>query len=458
MKATKKEQDAVGEEMVARFLEGLSNQAINETATVKTGFLTKTRRHEQPGLKTTPSMLTTLHTREEINERIRLMQMYLLCMELIFSAEMQRLAIHVLNLLKEKGLYRHQLKKYANKLREVTEFLQRRSNMSNKDLVMMQAEIASLKKLYAKDFYEDGGDIVNRLSVGFNRIYGVEIKRLRLDSKWMAQQMDLKHPDLMSEIFTLQALAQTDIELWQHCQKHIIDFGRGKVQDRCVTGSHSAAMLHAAKNLSGQLVNRNAEATTESGTMLRKHIAEFHEKLTSEAIFEFFEGQFMALKMEFVEYYFARVRMDMEDGKVSIASIRDIWFRMGTKENVRQLFKELKRMPMLDDKDADAIDLAKSISLSKNKQEAMNLFRRLCVNDERILPPEEPTEKWQHRVLRVVARKFKGELPNDVIASLVKAHGTKKAVVEQLEKAGFELEPTLRRVKKMKASELKQIA
>ena len=40
----------------------------------------------------------------------------------------------------------------------------------------------------------------------------------------------------------------------------------------------------------------------------------------------------------------------------------------------------------------------------------------------------------------------------------MQAHGTKKALMEQLEKAGFELKPTLNKVRKMKASELKQIA
>ena len=57
-----------------------------------------------------------------------------------------------------------------------------------------------------------------------------------------------------------------------------------------------------------------------------------------------------------------------------------------------------------------------------------------------------------------MARKSNGQLPSDVLASLVKVHGTKKAVMEQLHKAGFELKPTLDRVKKMKASELKQMA
>jgi len=403
-------------------------------------------------------MLTTTRSKEEIQQHIEVMQMYLLCVELIFSAELQRYAHHTLKLLKEKNLYRHQMKRYANTLKDETEKLQRMCNVSNRELVTAQAGMVSAKGLYAKDYYEDGGDIINRLSAGFHRMFGVELKRLRMDNKWMAEQMNLKHPDLMAEIFTLQALASTDIELLAHCQKNIMSYGRGKIRDKGVRGSHSEPLLNAAKALADQFVSRNTDVPMEPAMMIRRHTKEFHQRLTSSDMFDFFNGQFLALKMDFVEYYLARLRMEQEDGKVNIAAIREVWYRMGSKEKVRQLFKELNRIPIPKNEDADVLDLAKSIAMSKKKQEAMNSFRSLCVNDERILPPEEPKEVWQYRVLRIVARKSNGIIPNEILASLMQAHGTKKALIEQLEKAGFELKPTLNKVRKMKASELKQIA
>lgn len=404
------------------------------------------------------SMLTTTRSKEEIQQHIELMQMYLLCVELIFSAELQRHAHHILRLLQEKGLYRHQMKRYANALKDATERLQRMCNASNRELVAAQTEMVSARRLYTKDYYEDGGDIINRLSAGFHRMFGVELKRLRMDNKWIAEQMNLKHPDLIAEIFTLQALASTDIELLAHCQKDIMNYGRGKIRDKGVRGSHSEPMLAAAKALADQFVDRNAYIPAEPAVLMRNHMKEFHQRLTSPDMFDFFNGQFLSLKMDFVEYYFARLRMEQEEGGVSAAAIRDVWYRMGSKEKVRQLFKELKRMPMPKDEDADALDLARSISMSNKKQESMNAFRSLCVNDERILPPEEPKEVWQYRVLRIVARKSSGIVPDEILASLMQAHGTKKALMQQLENAGFELKPTLDKVRKMKASDLKQIA
>ena len=104
------------------------------------------------------------------------------------------------------------------------------------------------------------------------------------------------------------------------------------------------------------------------------------------------------------------------------------------------------------------MDMSKAVSSWDGKAKTLDTFRRLCAEGEYAEKPKETNEQFQYRVLRTVARKHKGELPDDVLASLVKAHGTKKAVLEQLQNAGFELKPTLDRVKKMKASELKQIA
>lgn len=453
---SRREQEALAKEMIDRFFDGLKRKEDRVTST--RGVPVGQKKHASKGLRRSPSLLTTTRSTEEIQQHIEMMQMYRICVELIFSAELQRYAHHILKLLQEKGLYRHQMKRYANALKEATERLQRMCNVSNRELVTVQAEMVSAKGLYVKDYYEDGGDIINRLSAGFHRMFGVELKRLRMDNKWIAEQMGLKHPELMAEIFTLQALASTDIELLEHCQKDIMNYGRGKIRDRGTRGSHSEPMLAAARALADQFVDRNTDIPAEPAILMRQHMKEFHERLTGKEMFDFFNGQFLALKMDFVEYYFARLRMEQEEGRVNIAAIRDVWFRMGSKEKVRQLFKELGRMPMPKDEDADAFDLAKSIALSKKKQEAMNSFRSLCINDERILPPEEPNEAWQYRVLRIVARRSNGIIPDDIIASLMQAHGTKKALMQQLEKAGFELKPTLDKVRKMKASELKQIA
>lgn len=404
------------------------------------------------------SLLASRKSAEEIREDIHLMTTFLACSELMFADAMQRISFRILGLLKEKNLYRHELKKYANKLKEVTDTMMMRSNSTDRSITLKQCGIVSPRGLYGKDFYEEGGGILNRMSLAFHRDFELKFKRIRLDNKWIAEQMGLPHTDLIAEIFTLSALAQCDIELFDEVQKQIDGIGRGRIRSKTVIKStHGEAMRNAARNLIDRFTPRSAVMPEESVRLMRLHLKEFQQDITGQRQFEFFNGQFLALKMDFIEYYLARLRMDMQAGNVSVTHIRDVWNRMGKKECVQKFFSELKAVRIPKKADLDAMDFAKVVARSKGDQKAMNSFRRLSANGERILPPKESEDEFEMRVLRSVARKFDGQLPDDVLGSMMKAHGTKKAVMQRLMDSGPELLPTLRRVRKMKASELKHI-
>lgn len=402
-------------------------------------------------------MTSSLRSAEEIQQDIHVLTTFLACSELLFADEMQRYSYRILNMLKEKNLYRHELKKYANRLKEVTDTMMLRSNVTDRHVTLKQCQMATPYHSYGADFYEEGGGLLNRMAINFHRNFELKFKRMQMDNLWIAKEMKLSHPDLMSEIFTLTALARTDIELFEVVQKRIESVARGRLKSKSYIKSlHSEAMLNAANNLSDRFISRKADIPDEPGLLMRKHMAEFQKDITGDEQFEFFNSQFMALKMEYIEYHLARLRMDMDKGRLKVAQIRDVWYRLGKKYLVKQFFKELASVK-LPKKELDAWDISKKITYSKSDQNVMNSFRRMCVDGTKIEPDKEPDEVWQCRVLRVIARQHKGMLPDEVIRSLTKSHPTKKALVERLELAGFELMPTLRRVRKMKASELKQL-
>ena len=402
-------------------------------------------------------MTSTLRSAEEIQQDIHVLTTFLACSELLFANEMQLYSYRILKMLKEKNLYRHELKKYANKLKEVTDTMMWRSNETDRHITLKQCLMATPYHSYGAEFYEEGGGLLNRMAINFHRNFELKFKRIQMDNLWIAKEMKMKHPDLVSEIFTLSALARTDIELFDEVQKRIESVARGRLKSKSrIKSLHSEAMLNASMNLSDKFVSRTAIMPEEPALLMRKHVAEFQKDITGEEQFEFFEGQFLALKMDYIEYYLARLRMDMDKGRLSVAQIRDVWYRLGKKHAAKKFFTELASIK-LPKKDFDAWDLSKKIATSTGDQKAMNSFRRMCVDGTRIEPDREPDEVWQCRVLRSIARQHKGMLPDEVIRSLTKSHPTKKALVERLELAGFELLPTLRRVKKMKASELKQL-
>lgn len=466
------ERSPYGREQTARLMvgdmvgmaraDGMSDKEIADV-------LMRTQLIQQPGenagsaaVQMTPqgrySMLASQKSADEIREDIGVMTTFLACSELLFADQMQRYSRHILKMLQEKGLYRHELKKYANRLKEVTDTMMIRSNSTDRSITLKQCAIISPHELYGKDFYEEGGGLLGRMSLAFHKEFEVKFKRIRMDNKWIADSMQLKHPDLMAEIFTLTSLAQCDIELFDAVQKKLDSITRGRLKGKsCIKSTHSEAMRNAARNLADRFVSRMAEMPVQQTMLMRRHLKEFQQDITGEQQFEFFNGQFLALKMDFIEYYLARLRMDMAEGRLGVAQIRDVWHRMGRKENVRKFFSELAAVPLPKDDGMDALDYSREMADLNADQKAMNSFRRLSANGERILPVKESQEQWECRVLRSVARKYSGHLPDDVLRSMMRVHLTKKAVMQRLKDAGFELLPTLRRVRKLKVAELKQL-
>ena len=332
------------------------------------------------------SMISTLRSAEDIQEDIHVLTTFLACSELLFANEMQRYSFRILDLLKEKNLYRHELKKYANKLKEVTDTMMYRSNDTDRHVTLKQCLITTPYYSYGEDFYEEGGGLLNRMAINFHKNFEVKFKRIQMDNLWIAKEMKLQHPDLISEIFTLSALAKKDIELFDSVQKRIEAAARGRLKSKSrIKSTHSEAMLNAAMNLSDRFVSRTAIMPNEPALLMRKHLEEFYKDISGEEQFEFFNSQFMALKMDYIEYYLARLRMDITKGRLKVAQIRDVWYRLGKKHVVKQFFTELSAIK-LPKKDLDTWDVVKKISYAKGEQKAMNTFRRMCLDGTKIEP------------------------------------------------------------------------
>ncbi len=455
------------QDAAAYILADMANQAILRGLDPKEAvdlchkvIMAKEKREETRGrIPERPySMVATQKDASEIRDMITLMNNFLMCSELIFCDLEQKYAYNIIDLLKEKGLYRHQFKKHVNKLRDVTGMLQMRIRDNDRTATFRSCRLTMPSARYAEEFHEICGGVASKLQLAFIRMFGVKLKLIRMDNREIARKMELKHPDLMSEIFTLLAIAETSIELFAFCQKQIRIAGRGRLIDHTVKSTHHESVRNAVRALMDQFVSRSAIMPETETLRARDHVREFQEELVKDGMFEMYNSQYMAVRIEYIEFYIASARMELESGTVGRGLIREVWHRLGTRQAAKSFFGQLSRIPVSFDEDTNAKDVASAISSWNGKAKTLDLFRRLCAEGNYAEKPKESEEEFQYRVLRTVARMHKGILPNDVLASLVRTHGTKKAVVEQLQKAGFELKPTLEKVRKMKASELKQIA
>jgi hypothetical protein len=403
------------------------------------------------------SMISTQRKASEIWEFVNIMNNFLLCHEIILCDLEQKYAYRILDLLKEKGLYKHLLKKHANQLRELTGMLQMRIRNSDKMATQRSCSLVMNSQRYVDRMFEEAGGIGHKLQQAFIRMFDVKLKLIRMDSRELSKAINLKHTDLMSEIFTLLAITETAIEVFEFCAKQIRIAGRGRLIDHSIKSTHHESVRNAVRGLIDQFVSRNSDMPEEEMLRARQHVKDMQADLAKDEMFEMFNAQYMALRIDYIEFYLASVRMEIENGTVSRGLIREVWKRLGSKQATKSFFKQLAKMPIPTDEDATIVDVARVMEEWDGQVKTVDQFRRLCAEGTFAEPTKETDEEFRHRVLRTVARKFKGQLPDDVLSTVVRLHKTKKSVIEQLEQAGFELAPTIHRVKRMKASELKKL-
>ena len=152
----------------------------------------------------------------------------------------------------------------------------------------------------------------------------------------------------------------------------------------------------------------------------------------------------------------ASIYMDMRNGKVGMGEKRFVLEKLGTKHRAKKFFGQLAAIPLYDEEDMDVIDVMECISSHNGNHKEIDRFRKFCVNGTKFELPESE-DKQEQRMLRILARRNNYMLPDDILRVMIMKHKTKKELVDRLSASGFELAPTLRRVRKMKLAEIKQL-
>ena len=404
--------------------------------------------------KTVVNMRLTqsMNSNREIQDGVYMINTYMLCCELILMCYVQQYSRHILSELKERGLYRHNMKKYANILSSVTTDLQVRSNRSDKNIVEKQFLMCFPSGTYMDDYYQEGGNILQRLIVSFEKRMKAYMDDVFQACSVMAEVMCPQHAPLLAEVYMLHALAQTDVELYNECQKQIANIGRGRLRSHVIKSLHSEQMVNAAKNITDCFISRKAVCPPKETLELRSSIATFQRNISPDVMYPLMESSFLALKMEMVEYFITRVRTDMDGRGVRYSCVKEMYLRLGDRWNVKRLADEIREIE-LDCNETDTFELMEQLT-GKIDGEMVNNFR-CCIVDG--VSMEADTERMETvRLLRHAATKVGGVIPLHILQDMLSAYRTKKEMLDLLRDAGQRLQPTLYAVQAMRLKELKR--
>ena len=437
---------AIGNGMDAR-------EAIDALHQVINGNQQPTAVPAKPTRKVVP---LTPQQAEEVRANIKRLQNLLLYYDIILCSEIQRYAYEVKYALRDKGMYRHELKRFVNSLIDEVRKLQMRIKDNDRIMVLKRCARMDPMCVFAKRFQENGASIVHHFVRAFLQEFQKEWAVIELDCRTVAKRTSAKHADIVCDLFKLDALANMGIDLFDTCVRKMNKLVEGHGTSSITKSTHHESMRCAVCNLLRKLgVNLNAATDTEM-EYSRKHFAAMEAKMAVVGLGDFFQHEFDKLSEEFADYMVASIYMEMRNGKVGMGEKRFVLEKLGTKQRAKMFFGQLSAIPLYDEEDMDVIDVVEYISSHNGIHKEIDRFRKFCINGTKFEQPESE-DKQEQRMFRILARRNNYMLPDDILRVMIMKHKTKKALVDRLSASGFELAPTLRRVRKMKLAELKQL-
>lgn len=376
---------------------------------------------------------------------------YLLLIEIAMTDFICQRTHRVYRMLEERGLLRHNAKKQAKALFDTARDLQSRCNRYDLEFVGMFC-----REIYPSmldGFRDGGGTITLRLQSTFHAKFEPYVERAYFATKNAYDKIKAKDSDLASEIQMVGLLAHTGIEFYEMVCLRVDRMLEGFMNVRRMKSKHNEKMLCHARELGRMFGTDDSRLPKKEMEDAREFCRQFQKELCGVDTTERINACFTILKVDFIEYTIAVLRIKMaQGGGVSVTDIRTLHRRLGRMCNVRKLLKEISAIPYEDDGATDAFDLMGELPDSV-PESALAVYRTLSLEGKEILPVEEPSDVVRCRKLRQEARKNAGKLSLATFKELYKELKTKKAVSALLMEAG--LKESAKVFEKLTVKELK---
>lgn len=377
---------------------------------------------------------------------------HLLMVEIMMTNITQKYIYEVVSCLKERGLMRHNMKRRANELVNLSSDLMKRCNAH--DAMQVRTFTETIHPGLSGSFMRGGGTLTQKLQNIFWKTYGEKINLIYFATKNALDKCNVRQSDLVSNMEMVAMMCTTGIEFYD-CMCRKVDGllnGVGKVNRQ--KSQHNEKMMAAVKDMLREMVG-NIEIPDKEGTDVRTLTAQFQMELVKDDLLKLVESGIVSLQVEFIEYVIASLRMKMAGEGLCFQDYRTLMARMGTKNSVRMLLNEIASIPLPESDDYEVYDVMEMLPDAKAEGESViDKFRHLCLEDHiRTVP--ETNESITLRKLRQEVYRNHGTLSMLTLRYLYNVFGTKKAMAEYIARADADvMARTLRMLKTVKVSQL----
>lgn len=404
-----------------------------------------------------PKSMIAFHPVDRKTAEIRkagadILNAHLLMVGIMMTNITQKYIYEVVSCLEERGLMRHNMKRRANELVNLSSDLMKRCNAH--DAMQVRTFTETIHPGLSGSFIRGGGTLTQKLQNIFWKTYGEKINLIYFATKNALDKCNVRQSDLVSNMEMVAMMCTTGIEFYD-CMCRKVDGllnGVGKVNRQ--KSQHNEKMMAAVKDMLREMVG-NIEIPDKEGTDVRTLTAQFQMELVKDDLLKLVESGIVSLQVEFIEYVIASLRMKMAGEGLCFQDYRTLMARMGTKNNVRMLLNEIASLPLPESDDYEVYDVMEMLPDAKAEGESViDKFRHLCLEDHiRTVP--ETNESITLRKLRQEVYRNHGTLSMLTLRYLYNVFGTKKAMAEYIARADADvMARTLRKLKTVKVSQL----
>lgn len=384
---------------------------------------------------------------------------HLISSECTFADYLYRYVHELEQMMAGYGLLKFNAKRMVNELKDSVQSMQ--SLVKGHGRAQIKLFCLPIFAPLVKDYYEDGGDLTNRLILRIQKRIDAEMTRMFYCTKNMLNRTGCPYADVLNHLQMIMFLVTTDIEFCDVVKERVRLMMEGSNEVvRYEMSNHNARIVKAAKYLIQSLYNENKYPfRKEDMNDVRTLARVIQERLVGERTREAMDEEIWGVRGDFTLYVLLRLAMRLqgEGEPVSRKELKHLLFRLGTKENVRKLVGELKSVELPAAEGNDMIDRLEAFDIPEDSEAMMQKFFRLCLEDKSLYRPFESEHEVTLRNLRRMVYYSKDSMINDSMLRyifIVKG-GVKKRVEEFLKEAGQEvMRKTLRKLKSMKVTDL----
>ena len=374
---------------------------------------------------------------------------HLLMMEIMMANVTQYWTSRSVSMLEQEGMMRHNVKRRANELTRTAEDLIRRCNAH--DCMQVREFAGHIFPPLVEKYISDGGTVTQNLQTSFMRRFRKELDIIYFATKNAVDKTRLPHSEIISSMEMVALMAHTGIEMYNTICRRVDELLLGIGTVKRMKSRHNEQILAAANEILRCLGCDMTALPKKEGDDVRKLASNFQRKLIEKEMLDTVESGITAMQMNFIEYVIASLRLMIHDGGIGMSGLRALFFRVGSKDNVRTLLKEIGEIP-LPEADEDIFDFMESLPDSAEGS-ALARFRRLCLEDH-ILTEPEAEEQRELRILRRFVYRHEEGLDTACLRWLYWRFGTKKAVTDYLRKGGSTMDHTIKRLKYIRCKDL----